>query len=92
MKVSFEINRVLSEGERDRHLTAISDEGWNSVRQFLLKHIEEATQIAIDPGTAREHGSVAYYTGQIAAIRLVFAQMEEIRRKNKDIVDDESIL
>lgn len=91
MKVTFQINKRLTPEERDILITGIPDEEWGALRQFFLVTIEETTQIAVSPEIVREHGLVAYYSGQVEAIRSVFGQLEDIRTRNKTIRDEDSI-
>ena len=78
-KICLEINKYLSDEDRYRLLSDIPPKEWQAVQETLLEHLESATQYVCDDGVAREAGAVAFYAGQIAALRLLIASFESHR-------------
>jgi hypothetical protein len=86
IKVVFEVNKRMERVDRDRLIHCIGDLEWQAVLELMLEHIESVTQYLTDEGIAKEHGSLAYYSGGLAALRLLFAQMKDTHDKNVELV------
>lgn len=85
LRIALDVNKELTEDDRNRLLAYIPEMEWRAVIQLVLEHIESVTQYATDDGMAKEHGSLAFYSGGLAALRLLVASMVTYRDKGGQI-------
>lgn len=85
--VQLRVNFILDDKEVDRLIHSLDDRQWVAVRQVVLEHIEQETQVVTDPKNTRTD----FYAGRLASLRDLLSALAFFRDEGGKLVSEDDL-